>query len=842
MAELSKNRFVPVDISQYANSSVAVCVESDGSRPVWNTMVAGYLANLPDADCTLWGIPFSFRRCAKDSSCIIELHPSVGEIEIPLSGRATHICVLHIADCPADYYSNAAGGYELAFYTIKYKDGFCHKQPVRMRFEINCPGEWGRYAFAALPAAQPLPIPEDSKDYDWGFVQTGVWDAEPNFGGWIYAIELPDYNSDLQSFTITPVRGLMAVLAITLYNGSGHPLRYVPRHIYKLALPQAVAPEDLAVEMDLGVITRLYAVPGYLNDSWLVAPDAGLGLPWKEAQTADEYLIEATGSIGASFFVKMPDGSKREIEFGEAFKNGKAQSLDGDVRVEIVDGRKTWVHVTVRDESTGLPTPTRIHFSGPYGNYLPPYGHHDVVNSRWFEDYGGDLQLGTTSYAYVPGEFQIELPEGEVFVEVCKGFEYAPVRRKLLIKHGQRKLDLSISRWSNLRAANWVTADTHVHFISPQTAWLEGQAEGVNLINLLASQWGRLFTNVADITGELSGCSSNDTLVWVGTENRHHLLGHISLLGTKGSPVFPMCAGGPGEAWFGDADQALLTEWAEACRQRDGVVIRPHFPSPICEEPVYMMLDKVDGVELRQVGDPSCGTLDAFGYSEWYRYLNCGCRVAAVGGTDKMSAGMPVGGIRTYAKLQPDEEFTFANWANAVRAGRTFTTSGAIIDLTVEGRSIGDELRLPAGGGRLEIRAEAKCAWPLHLLEIVVNGRVVASATSEIGAKRLVISEIIRIENSCWIAARCGSKMQAQHCWVANLGAHTSPIYVIVDGQEIFNPSDAYYMLTLIDGGLTYLDTLSIRYSEDRHASMKVLFERAQRLIHKKLHEHGMRH
>ncbi len=37
-------------------------------------------------------------------------------------------------------------------------------------------------------------------------------------------------------------------------------------------------------------------------------------------------------------------------------------------------------------------------------------------------------------------------------------------------------------------------------------AWLEGQGEGLNLINLLASQWGRLFTNVADISGAASGC------------------------------------------------------------------------------------------------------------------------------------------------------------------------------------------------------------------------------------------------------------------------------------------------------------------------------------------------
>ena len=47
----------------------------------------------------------------------------------------------------------------------------------------------------------------------------------------------------------------------------------------------------------------------------------------------------------------------------------------------------------------------------------------------------------------------------------------------------------------------WVTADTHVHFLSPSTALLEGQAEDVHVVNLLASQWGEMFSNVSDFDG-----------------------------------------------------------------------------------------------------------------------------------------------------------------------------------------------------------------------------------------------------------------------------------------------------------------------------------------------------
>jgi hypothetical protein len=133
---------------------------------------------------------------------------------------------------------------------------------------------------------------------------------------------------------------------------------------------------------------------------------------------------------------------------------------------------------------------------------------------------------------------------------------------------------------------------------------------------LLSAQWGRLYTSVGDITGEASGCSDAETIVWVGTENRHHVLGHISMLGTHGDPVLPMSSGGFDEAHFGDPEWRALTEWARECRAKDGVVIRPHFPAPSCEEPAYMMLGQLDGTELARFADPACGPLEVFQFSE----------------------------------------------------------------------------------------------------------------------------------------------------------------------------------------------------------------------------------
>lgn len=108
------------------------------------------------------------------------------------------------------------------------------------------------------------------------------------------------------------------------------------------------------------------------------------------------------------------------------------------------------------------------------------------------------------------------------------------------------------------------------------------------MVNLLASQWGELMTNVGDFDGETTyglreAGGEGEYLVRVGTENRQHVLGHISLLGYNGSIIAPMTTGGPNEAALGDPVDILLTEWARQCHKQGGVVILPHFPNPRAE-------------------------------------------------------------------------------------------------------------------------------------------------------------------------------------------------------------------------------------------------------------------
>ena len=87
---------------------------------------------------------------------------------------------------------------------------------------------------------------------------------------------------------------------------------------------------------------------------------------------------------------------------------------------------------------------------------------------------------------------------------MARGFEYEPLRERVRIEPGQRELELRLRRWAAMNDEGWFSGDSHVHFLSAQGSLLEQQGEDLNVVNLLQSQWGSLFTNTEDFTGRRS--------------------------------------------------------------------------------------------------------------------------------------------------------------------------------------------------------------------------------------------------------------------------------------------------------------------------------------------------
>ena len=801
----------------------------------WWQKLAEHVRTYPEGEQSSWGIPFLMGGKCR----VIMAKKGRPDVRVPLRGRADFVCVLHewrqLAQdiCRED----PTEGLVVGEYEIEYADGSRAVQPVRGRFEVamaESPGPpWLAVPFHMWEGIDPVNYPAGM---DWARAQTGTTGATGV--PLLHAMPNPHPEKTLKALV---VRGLLEspllLAGLTLYRGGSHPLRHLPRRSYRVVTPGG-SPEIEAAEVDLGGVARIEKTGGPRGKKWLASPHAGL-VRSADPDGGSESLLEVFGAEDATVSVQVKGRrGKAKFVLGDAFERGSAPAKSGAGKLQVLGQKRQWMRIVVRDGATGQPTPARVHFSGSRGEYIAPYGHHAQINGGWFQDYGADVAVGGRNYAYVPGEFTSDMPVGDVHVEICKGFEYAPVRQKVTIRPGQKVLELKLPRRIDWRSQGWVTADTHVHFISPHTAALQAQCEGVNIVNLLASQWGRLFTNVGDLTGK-ENVVEDDTIVFAGTENRNHMLGHMSMLGTRDLPVFPMCCGGPGEAWVGDPDFMMLAEWARENRGKGGVVIRPHYP--FCghtEDPVPILAGLVDALEIRDLRGSDFPT------QEWYRYLNCGYRVAVCGGTDKMGAYCALGWMRTYALLDPGQPFNYDNWAHAMRHGRTFSSTGPLIDMQVDGKRVGASIKMRGSGGTVEVAAQAESVWPLGRLEIVQNGRVIASERAAKGAKALKVAAKARIDASGWIAARCSGWEKHPGGYVA---AHTSPVYFKVGATRAFDGPAAEHMLGLVEGGMEYLKTISTAFDEASRKRMVKLFKEAQQELKGRLlveggaghHHHG---
>ncbi|MFA6107743.1 MAG: CehA/McbA family metallohydrolase [Candidatus Latescibacterota bacterium] len=782
------------------------------------------VAAFPDGRQQPWGIPFDLAGARARARVI--LVTAGRQVRIPVSARAAYLCVLHVFRKSPDDPTGYVEAQPVAEYEIVYARGASHVAPVRARLEVEVPESPGP-AQLAVPFTMPTTTDPEAvpPPAAWGRLQFGV--AGGPGQPLLYALRNPRPRAEIEALVI---RGLspspLLVAGLTCYTGSDHPLRHLARRYYRVTTAAGEPAQVAELQVQLGAVARADRTTGPRGAAWLKAPYAGADEA-DEAPAAGETIYSIYGAADAVVTAKAKGRSRpARLSLGEAYTHGRS-ARDGLV-LERLGGRKQWMEVEIIDASTGKPTPVRLHLSGARGEYLPPYGHHEQVNANWFEDYGADLRVSGRQYAYVPGRFTTDLPTGPLYVEMTKGFEYRPTRLRVNVQPGQRQLRLTIERYRDWRSQGWVTADTHVHFLSPQTAWLEAQGEGINVVNLLASQWGRLFTNVGDISGRV-GVVEDDTVVWVGTENRNHMLGHISLLGTQGQPVYPMCCGGVFEAWVGDPEYRALSEWAQECRAKGGVVIRPHFPyCGFTEDPVLAVKGAVDALEIHQ----SRG--GGFPLQEWYRYLNNGYRVAVAGGTDKMGAYRALGSLRTYAKLDPSEQFTYESWARAMRAGRSISTNGPLLDLQVEGRQIGDSILLPAGGGTLEVQALAESAWQVGTLEIVHNGRVVAQERARRGAESLRLTARVAVKGPGWIAARCAGAPALPSQYMA---AHTSPVYLQCNGETAYDGPALQHMLNLTRGGAEYLATLATRFSEGDHERIIGVYREVEEHLRRRLEQ-----
>ncbi|HEX7291802.1 MAG TPA: CehA/McbA family metallohydrolase [Conexibacter sp.] len=810
------------------------------------------------------GMPFDLGHPGRADVVLLDREP----VAVELGGAtATYVLFVHVvedavmgstegsADGTLAVTAREAAGTQLGAlvseYMLEYEDGSSASAPILRRFAIQqARYVWGSMPFACVAAAEDLVLPSAEEALALRCVPelppTAAWygqevrglpagklgiDVDRPDGGvvWIYALANAAPEKPLRRVTCRPREERSALYAVSLTDVVAHPLRPGVRRKLRVRLPEHVRPNATGgfdeIAIDLGTVIAARQALDYDHERW-----AGAEPVVEPERSQREVMVEYAAHPQARLHVG-----------GEVYELGE----DDDAVVTDAPARRP-VRLRFLDGDSSVPVAVRLHLHGEAGEYLPPQGHHRTVQHAWTEHVHPELVAVENQYAYVDGECVADLPLGTVYVEISRGYEIAPLRTAVEVGPETGELTFALERVLRWRERGWVTADTHVHFLSPQTALLEGRAEGVNVVNLLASQWGELFSNVGDFDGKTTFGAEDlggrgEFLVRVGSENRMQVLGHISLLGYRGELIQPLCTGGPDESAFGDPLEVTMAEWAQRCIDQGGLVVMPHAPLPQLERAADLVLGLVHAIELMNMNplSPEFGALNPFGIADWYRYLNLGYHVPLVGGSDKMSAAMQLGGARTYARLDEARELTYEAWMDAVHAGNTFATLGPLASLRVEGVEPGGRLRQPAGGGSVAVEWEVESVrMPIERVEVVAGGLVADEAVvgGELAARG---SATVRVPRSTWIALRVRA---SNHGRPDDLAAHTSAVLIDVDGSERFCETDAMAVLDQIQGALAYVDTIAPRPEARRFRELRATLETAYQRLHQRMHAAGIYH
>ena len=468
------------------------------------------------------------------------------------------------------------------------------------------------------------------------------------------------------------------------------------------------------------------------------------------------------------------------------------QPAVGTLKVQVVD-------------EAGRLLPARVHLRDATGRYVLPAGQ----PTRQSALYKGTKPV-CGDWFYTGGSFSIDVVAGQAQIDIAHGPAFATVHETIDIAAGQTtEKTYRLRRLIDPLAMGWYSADEHLHQMPDAALML---AEDLNLAAVpicsevhLSYRPRQRVTQLPDanhlLVTELPAIEW-DCFLW-------NLAGPVELrLGDDPWPeedfATPDRPGGSTDLRTSFLVRApFLVEQAHAAGATTIAYMRD--PPRIWYYPLYVAngwIDVYGVLENAYCRIANWGTEAEFwqrlvhngtngNFGVWYRFLNCGYRLPASAGTDNVGMGVGVwkGYNRVYAKL--DGQLTVENWLSALKQGRTFVTNRPLLFVTVDGRQPGAELSV-ASGRALNVEIHTVSATPISRIDIVYQGRVLKQIDLE-PAMEVRRNEKIVPPHSGWLAVRCLGRGDNPNLSPAFAFAHTSPFYVLVDGQPIRSPEDARY-------------------------------------------------
>ncbi|MFL6333424.1 MAG: CehA/McbA family metallohydrolase [Pyrinomonadaceae bacterium] len=471
------------------------------------------------------------------------------------------------------------------------------------------------------------------------------------------------------------------------------------------------------------------------------------------------------------------------------------------------------VTLRVLDEK-GRPTTASFVVRDPQGRQYP------AKTKRLAPDFSFHPQV------YRADGEKLRLPAGSYAVEFTRGPEYVKQRETLNVRTGPRPEQWSfrLKRWIDAAALGWYSGDHHIHAagcshyeaptqgVLPKDMIRHIVGEGLNVGDVLT--WGPCYYYQKQFfEAKVNPLSTAENLMRYDVEvsgfpSSH--AGHLTLLGLRDQDY-------PGaetiEQW--PTWDLPILKWAKAQGAAVGFAHSGWGLEVKSRELPNYELPRFDGIGANEyVVDVTHDAVDFISVADtpavwelnvWYHTLNSGFRTRIAGETDfPCIYGERVGMGRSYVQL--GGALDYDAWVKGLREGRSYVSDGRshLLDFKVDGLAVGtggSELRLDAPR---RVRVTARVAallseqpdetlrgrrpdqtpyWDLERarvgatrevpLEVVVNGRAVASRNIPADGSLRDVAFDIPVERSSWVALRILPS------------SHTNPVFVVVGGRPI---------------------------------------------------------
>jgi len=514
-----------------------------------------------------------------------------------------------------------------------------------------------------------------------------------------------------------------------------------------------------------------------------------------------------------SISVENPDHSHK-ITFGQADEDSPSVSNDGRTLV-YTDNRRGATSMVVHDLENGAEQTLsvgRMDFRVPTGTVrletVDRATGRSVAARVSFRLRGGRAVAppgalyhitGPDEYFYSPGSASFAAPAGRYTLRAFRGLEYRPTEQEVEVPAGgEVSARATLERWTDPPADGWFGGESHIHanygygqwYNTPETIRLRMEGEGLHVANLVVanSDTDGVFDREF-FRGTLDARSGPETLLYWNEEFRATLWGHMTLLNLK-HLVEPIFTG------FKDTtnpyDAPTNSDVADHTHAQGGHVNYTHPYQSTTDPyltaysakslPVDAALGKIDTLDINSFD----GTVPV-----WHRYLNCGFRLPPSAGTDvflnRIRCNLP-GWARVYVKTEGGLDY--AKWIQGLRAGRSFVTSGPMLEFSAGQKGGGETLNL-AEPGSVAVTATARYRTALDRLDLVHGGKVVAKGELSPDTLRATLHARAELDRSGWLAVRAFAADRSQ--------AHSSPVYVEVAGRPAAAKADAEYFLAWID-------------------------------------------